>query len=116
VAVGEALFRDPAEVRARLVLGRFARRLPTYLVTGIVHNVILSAASLFVFLLFFEAPREVFIFESVLLENASLGKAFGRSRALGRDRSFFCLGLWLAVAFAAGAGGRSSPSSWATWW
>jgi hypothetical protein len=97
VAVGEALFRDPAELRARLVLGRFLRRLPTYLVTAIAHDIILAAASLLVFLLFFEAPREVFIFESVLLENASLGKAFGRSRALGRDRSFFCLGLWLAA-------------------
>jgi hypothetical protein len=35
--------------------------------------------------------------EALLLENATLGKALERSRALARNRHFSCLGLWLAT-------------------
>src|SRR5262249_10943979 len=45
VAVGELMFREAREVRVRAVLGRFARRLPAYLLMSIVRDVVMAASA-----------------------------------------------------------------------
>jgi hypothetical protein len=97
VALGELLFRPPAELRARAVLGRWARRLLPSVVARLLRLGMLSVAALFAVALPFVGPPFLFVPEAVLLEGAGVGQAFGRSRALAKHRGFFCLGLWLAV-------------------
>jgi hypothetical protein len=97
-ALGEALFRPAPALEARAVLGRFARRLLPYLAAQLLRGLILLVCGALVLPLAFEAPRELFVPEAVLLENAGVGRAFTRSRALSRDRGFFCLGILLAAA------------------
>jgi hypothetical protein len=99
VALGELLFRPPAELRPRAVLGRWARRLLPSVVTRLLRLGMLAASAFVVVGLGFAAPPFLFVPEAVLLEGAGVGQAFGRSRALAKHRGFFCLGLWLAVVF-----------------
>lgn len=97
VALGEALFRDPAEVRIGRVAGRFLRRIPGLLATHVCRLVVLGACASVVLPLFLEGQRWLFPTEAVLLENARTGEAIRRSRSLGGRRSGFCLGLALAL-------------------
>ena len=97
VALGELLFKPPAEVRVRTFLARFFRRFPAIVVAVTVRQVVLAfAVSLVIFPVFIVAPSSIFVPEAVLLEGATLGKALARSRALARNRGGTCIGIWLA--------------------
>lgn len=97
VALGELLFQEPRNVRVRGLLRRFFRRLGACLVAFVVRCVVLAASTVLIVMPFFLAPPSMFMTEALLLENATLGKALERSRALARNRLFGCLGLWLAT-------------------
>jgi hypothetical protein len=98
VALGELLFKNPAEVRVRSFVGRYLRRLPA-IVTALVLRLIAMAIALGMLIvpLFLVAPPTIFIPEALLLEGATLGKALTRSRALARNRGAMCMGIWLAM-------------------
>ena len=99
IALGELLFKPPAEARVRSYLGRFLRRFPALLVATSVRQAVLAfAASLLVFPVFLTAPPSIFMTEAMLLEGATMGKALARSRALARNRAGTCVGVWLATA------------------
>jgi hypothetical protein len=99
VALGELLFKPPAEARVRSYVARFLRRFPALCVAVTVRQVVLAfAASLVVFPVFIAAPPSIFVPEALLLEGATLGKALARSRALARNRAGVCIGIWLASA------------------
>jgi hypothetical protein len=96
VALGELLFKPPAEVRVRTFIARFFRRFPAIVVAVAVRQVVLAfAATLVIFPVFIVAPSSIFVPEAVLLEGATLGKALARSRALARNRGGTCIGLWV---------------------
>jgi hypothetical protein len=97
VAVGELMFREAREVRVRAVLGRFARRLPAYLLMSVVRDLVMAVSAVLLVPPFFLGPLVMFMPEALLLEGASPWKAFARSRALARNWMFACLGLWLAT-------------------
>jgi hypothetical protein len=98
VALGELLFKPPAEVRTRAFIGRFLRRLPVMIAVAIVRPVVLAlAASLLIVPLFLVAPPTIFVPEALLLEGATPAKALARSRALARNRSGVCIGIWLTT-------------------
>lgn len=97
VALGEALFKDPAEVRVGAALGRFVRRLPALIVVHVTRLLLLGLCATLLLPVFLEGPRWLFPVEAVLLENASVGQAIRRSRSLGRRRTGFCLGLASAL-------------------
>jgi hypothetical protein len=97
VALGELLFQEPRKVHVRAILRRFFRRLGACLVAYVARAVVLVASAVLLVMPFFLAPPSMFMTEALLLENATLGKALERSRALARNRMFGCLGLWLAT-------------------
>lgn len=97
VALGELLFQEPRNARVGVFVRRFLRRLPACLVAFVVRGAVLAASAILIVMPFFLAPPSMFITEAVMLENATLGKALARSRALARNRLFGCLGLWLAT-------------------
>lgn len=98
VALGELLFKPPAEARVRSFVARFFRRFPAIVVSVIVRQIMLAGATaLLIFPAFFVAPPTIFVPEALLLEGASLGKAVTRSRALARNRLGICVGIWLAA-------------------
>jgi hypothetical protein len=101
VALGELLFKPPAEARVRAILSRFLRRLPA-VVFAIVARAVLIGLTLLI-----TAPTSLFIPEAQLLEGASFGKALARSRALARNRTGFCMGVWLAAVFLPAVGAAS---------
>jgi hypothetical protein len=97
VALGELLFKPPAEARVRNFVARFLRRFPALFVAVTVRQVVLAfSAALVFFPLFMVAPPSIFVPEALLLEGATLGKAVARSRALARNRGGVCIGIWLA--------------------
>jgi hypothetical protein len=99
VALGELLFKPPAEARVRSYVARFLRRFPALAVAVTVRQVVLAlAATLVIFPVFIAAPPSIFVPEALLLEGATLGKALARSRALARNRAGVCIGIWLASA------------------
>lgn len=93
VALGELLFKPPADVRVRTFIGRFLRRLPAVLFAIIARGVLIAVTLLIM------APTSLFVPEAQLLEGATFGKALARSRALARNRIGFCMGVWLATVF-----------------
>jgi hypothetical protein len=97
VAFGELLFRGPADVRAGAAMRMFLRRLPSYLAIMIGRQLVLAVSTALVFVPFMTGPATVFVREALLLERASPGVAWTRSRALARNRTAFCTGLWLAT-------------------
>jgi hypothetical protein len=97
VAFGELLFREPNDVRPWAVVRTFAGRFPSYLVAVIARQLALVASAALVFVPFMTGPATVFVGEAHLLERASPGVAWTRSRALARNRGSFCAGLWLAT-------------------
>jgi hypothetical protein len=98
VALGEALFKQPGEVRIGAAVGRFGRRLPALLMVHVTRLLVLGGCTaLLVVPVFLEGPRWLFPVEAVLLENARVGQAIRRSRSLGRRRTGFCLGLAIAL-------------------
>jgi hypothetical protein len=101
VALGELLFKPPAEVRVRTFLSRFLRRLPAVLFAAVARVVMLTLTLLIM------APTTIFVPEAQLLEGATFGKALARSRALARNRVGFCLGVWLAAVFLPALGAAS---------
>ncbi len=97
VTLGELLFQEPRDVRIGGILRRFFRRLSACVIAFVVRGVVLLASSVLIVMPFFLAPPSMFMTEALLLENATLGKALARSRALARNRHISCLGLWLAT-------------------
>jgi len=98
VALGELLFKPPAEVRVRSFLARFLRRLPAIVVSvGLRQVVIAATTTMLVFPVFFVAAPSIFVPEAMLLEGATMGKALARSRALARNRLGVCIGIWVAA-------------------
>jgi len=100
LAAGELLFRAPAQVRPRAIVGRFFRRFFQYLAARLLQWLALGVSTaLFVPLPIF-APRLLFVSEAVLLEAGSPISAMGRSTRLVLFRSLPCLGLALACGLA----------------
>jgi hypothetical protein len=98
VALGELLFKPPAEARVRAFVARYLRRLPALVVAIVVRSVVMAAAACMLLVpLFIVAPPSIFVPEALLLEGATLGKALARSRALARNRMGMCIGIWLAT-------------------
>jgi hypothetical protein len=93
VAFADALFDEPGAVRARRVLGQFARRLLPFLFAHLARLIAIALAVAVVVMIPFLASL-LFVSESVLLERVPIWPAFTRSRALARYRGFFCFGLW----------------------
>jgi hypothetical protein len=93
VALGELLFKPPAETRVRTFVARTLRRLPALLFAHVVRGLMVTCTLLIL------APTSIFVPEAMLLEGASFGRALARSRALARNRVGFCLGVWLAAVF-----------------
>ena len=93
VALGELLFKPPAEARTRSFVGRFLRRLPA-LVFAIAMREVMVFGTIFIM-----APGTLFVTEAMLLEGASFGKALSRSRALARHRGGTCFAIWVVRLF-----------------
>ena len=93
VALGELLFKPPAETRVRGCLARFLRRLPALLFAIVVRELMVVCSLLIL------ARNTIFIPEAMLLEGASFGKALARSRALARNRGGVCFGIWAVRLF-----------------
>jgi hypothetical protein len=93
VALGELLFKPPAETRVRTFVGRTLRRLPALLFAAFARGLMVICTLLIL------APTSIFVTEAMLLEGAPFGRALARSRALARNRVGFCLGVWLATVF-----------------
>jgi hypothetical protein len=92
VALGELLFKPPAETRTRPFVTRFIRRLPALLFAIVARELML------IFTLLILAPGSIFLPEAMLLEGATFRRALTRSRALARNRIGSCIGIWLATA------------------
>jgi hypothetical protein len=92
VALGELLFKPPAEARVRTFVARFLRRFPALLFATLARGLLVALT------VFIMAPTSLFVPEALLLEGAGFGRALARSRALARNRVGFCLGVWLAAA------------------
>ena len=101
VALGELLFKPPAETRVRTFVGRFVRRLPALLVAAFVRGLMVLCTLLIM------APTTIFVTEATLLEGAPFGRALTRSRALARNRIGFCMGVWLAAVLLPALGATS---------
>jgi len=101
IAMGELLFKPPAETRVRTFVGRFLRRLPALVFATVARLLVVT------FTILILAPTRIFVPEAILLEGASFGKAMGRSGALARNRGGFCLGVWLAAVFLPAVGAIS---------
>jgi hypothetical protein len=101
IALGELLFKPPADVRVRTFLARFFRRFPALLLAAVARVVMIGATLLIM------APTTIFVPEAQLLEGATFGKALARSRALARNRVGFCMGVWLAAVFLPAVGAAS---------
>ncbi len=97
VALGEALFRDPGEVRIGASVGRFLRRLPALVTVHLTRLVVVGGCASLVVPVFLEGPRWLFPVEAILLENAPVGQSIRRSRSMGGRRLGFCLGLGMAL-------------------
>jgi len=91
VALGELLFKPPAEARVRTYVARFLRRLPGLLWATLLRGVAIVCT--FTVL----APGSIFVPEAMLLEGAPFSRAWSRSRALARNRGGVCFGIWLAT-------------------
>jgi hypothetical protein len=103
VACGELLFAGGAAVRARVIWGRFARRLPVYLATLLVARLILAATAFVFPILPFAAIYLLFVREVTLLEGAPVFGGIGRAFRFVRRQAGPCLGLLLALALAPAA-------------
>jgi hypothetical protein len=89
VALGELLFKPPAETRTRSVITRYLRRWPA-LVFAIALRDLMVVGTIFIL-----APATLFVSEAMLLEGAPFGRALARSRALARNRGGTCFVIWL---------------------
>jgi hypothetical protein len=101
VALGELLFKPPAEARVRTFVARFLRRFPALLFATLAWGLLVALT------VFIMAPTSLFVPEALLLEGAGFGRALARSRALARNRVGFCLGVWLAAALLPALGAAS---------
>jgi hypothetical protein len=101
VALGELLFKPPADTRVRTFVARYLRRLPALLFAIFVRGLMVISTLLIL------APTSIFVTEAMLLEGAPFGRALARSRALARNRAGFCLGVWLATVFLPALGAAS---------
>jgi hypothetical protein len=89
VALGELMFKPPAQTRTRSFLARYLRRLPALVFAIVVREVMVVATLLIL------APGSLFVSEAMLLEGAPFGRALARSRALARNRGGSCFAIWL---------------------
>jgi hypothetical protein len=97
VVLGDLLFREPREISVRASLRRFAGRAPAVAMAVVARQIVLGvSATLFVLPLLL-GPSTQFMAEALLLESATAGRAWTRSRALTRNRGGFAFGLWLAT-------------------
>ena len=101
VALGELLFKPPGEARVRTFVARFLRRLPFLTIATVLRLVVVIVT------LFIMAPSTIFLPEAMLLEGASFGRAWTRSRALARNRGGVCFGSWLTMLLLPVAGAMS---------
>jgi hypothetical protein len=97
VVLGDLLFKDPREVAPRALVRRFFGKSGALTVAVVARAVVLAASSFLIVLPFIQGPSSQFVREALLLENATFGKAWARSRALARHRGSFCFGLWGAT-------------------
>jgi hypothetical protein len=97
VVLGDLLFREPREISPRASLLRFLRRLPAFVVAIAGRQILLAASFVLLFVPFLQGPATQFVPEALLLENATPGRAWTRSRILARNRGGFTFGLWLAT-------------------
>jgi hypothetical protein len=95
---GELLFTT--EVTARGVLGRFLRRLPSYLATMGVSRILLGLAAAVVLLLPSAGMRYLLVREASLLEQATPVRALGRSSRLAKRQEAACFGLGVCLVLA----------------
>ena len=95
-AAGDLLFRRAEDVRVAHVLGRFARRFPSYLVARLTQLLVLAVSAVLLVPLPIFAARSFFVGEAVLLESGAPLASLTRSSRLVLFRSFSCLGLALA--------------------
>jgi hypothetical protein len=96
-AFGELLFQPSEATRAGAVWGRFARRLPTYLVSWLVARIILAVSLLLPVITPLAAVHLLFVREVVLLEGAPVFGSIGRSYRFVQRQVGSCLGLLLAL-------------------
>jgi hypothetical protein len=94
VVLGDLLFKDPRDVAVGPLVGRFLGKLPRVVAAVVGRLLVLALSSVLVFLPFVQAPATQFAPEALLLEGASIPKAWARSRALARHRGAFTFGLW----------------------
>jgi len=95
---GELLFKDTVAVRG--VLGRFLRRLPSYLAAMAVSRIALSVAAVLMVLLPIVGVRCLWIREASLLEQAAPFAALRRSERISKRQGGACFGLGLCLLLA----------------
>ncbi|HJZ85661.1 MAG TPA: hypothetical protein VKN99_10850 [Polyangia bacterium] len=99
VGAGQLLFSD--SVRARDVLARFARRLPSYLVALFLTRLAMALGGFLLFVLLVPAwLRAEFVHEASLLEGASPGQAYARSARFIKRQGGPALGLLCSLLLA----------------
>jgi len=91
VALGELLFTPPGETRVRTFVARFLKRLVTLLIATLLRGLAVVGT------IFILAPSTIFVPEAMLLEGASFGRAWTRSRALARNRGGTCFWIWVTM-------------------
>lgn len=97
IVLGEAMFNPPEAVRVGSLLRRYLGRLPLLVALHLTRLGALLACLTVVLPVVIEGPRWLFVGEAALLEQAGLGQAVARSRALTRDRLGFSLVLAVAL-------------------
>jgi hypothetical protein len=97
VVLGDLLFREPREISAFASLRRFLGRAFTVATAVVARQVVLAVSCAIVVAPLFAAPSTQLLPEALLLESATWGRAWTRSRALTRNRGGFAFGLWLAT-------------------
>jgi hypothetical protein len=97
VAFGELLFQPAEAVRAAAIWGRFARRLPTYLMSWLVARILLALSLMFVPITPLVAVHLLFVREVVLLEGAPVFGSIGRSYRFVQRQVGSSLALLLAL-------------------
>jgi len=99
-AAGELLFREPRQIRARVIFGRYLRRFLPFLAARILQWLALGLCAALLVPLPIFASRLLFVSEAVLLESSAPAASLVRSSRLVLFRSLPCLGLALACTLA----------------
>jgi hypothetical protein len=95
---GDLLFKDTISVRG--VLGRFLRRLPSYLVVMVVSRIGIGVAAALMVLLPIVGVRCLWVREASLLEQAAPFAALRRSERVSKRQGGACFGLGICLLLA----------------